>query len=211
MKLRLAKAVLYSGVVLFSSGLNNKFCCIELSKVNAFCIIVLILKVRIVSPYVLVLKIWATSWRNQQNGMCAQRRLRSAWASLLCALTGWLRTQGFFMRTANTLIRLGGCPGWFESSLGAHTILSVFAIIFFHGLLVRILFRVLNREWSGEPSNATDDTDCVNVNYGGYYEVKKCSTKQAFICQRPVGLPWQSVTGSKGTPIKLPFLSRKQA
>ena len=25
--------------------------------------------------------IWATPWQNQQNGMCAQRRLRSAWAS----------------------------------------------------------------------------------------------------------------------------------
>ena len=24
---------------------------------------------------------WATSWQNQQSGMCAQRRLRSAWAS----------------------------------------------------------------------------------------------------------------------------------
>ena len=24
--------------------------------------------------------IWAASWQNQQNGMCAQRRLRSAWA-----------------------------------------------------------------------------------------------------------------------------------
>ena len=24
---------------------------------------------------------WAASWQNQQNGMCAQRRLRSAWAS----------------------------------------------------------------------------------------------------------------------------------
>ena len=36
-------------------------------------------------------KISATSWQNQQNGMCVQRRLRSAWASalsdqsLLCA------------------------------------------------------------------------------------------------------------------------------
>ena len=53
--------------------------------------------------------------------MCAQRILRSAWASaqsdqsLRCAL----RTQGFCMRTAKTLIRLGGCPGWSESSLGA--------------------------------------------------------------------------------------------
>ena len=25
--------------------------------------------------------IWAAAWQNQQNGLCAQRRLRSAWAS----------------------------------------------------------------------------------------------------------------------------------
>ena len=48
---------------------------------------------------------------------CAQRRLRSAWAaarsdqSLRYALNGWLRSQAFFMRTAKTLIRLGGFPG----------------------------------------------------------------------------------------------------
>ena len=63
------------------------------------------------------------------NDMCGQRRLRSVWASaqtdqsLRCALNGYLRTQGFLMRTAKTLIRLGGCPGWSESSLGAHGIL----------------------------------------------------------------------------------------
>ena len=28
--------------------------------------------------------------------------------------------QNFFMRTTKTLIRLRGCTGWFESSLGAH-------------------------------------------------------------------------------------------
>ena len=45
--------------------------------------------------------------------VCAQRRLRSAWASaqsdqsLRCALNGWLRTQDFFMWTATTLIGLG--------------------------------------------------------------------------------------------------------
>ena len=33
----------------------------------------------------------------------------------------WLPTE----RTAKTLIRLGGCPGWSESSLGAHVILLV--------------------------------------------------------------------------------------
>ena len=63
--------------------------------------------------------------------MCAQRRLRSAWASaqpdqsLRCALNGSLSTQAFFMWTAKPLIRLGGCPGWSASSLGAHAILLV--------------------------------------------------------------------------------------
>ena len=57
--------------------------------------------------------IWAVSWQNQQNDMCAQRRLRSAWASVQSAqsfrraLNGQSRTQAFFMRTAKTLIRLG--------------------------------------------------------------------------------------------------------
>ena len=36
-----------------------------------------------------------------------------------------LRTQAFFMRTVKTLIRLGGCPGWSESLLGAHAILLI--------------------------------------------------------------------------------------
>ena len=57
---------------------------------------------------------WAASWQNQQNDMYTQRKLRSAWApaqsdqSLHNALNGYLRTHCFFMRTANTLIRLGG-------------------------------------------------------------------------------------------------------
>ena len=45
--------------------------------------------------------------------------------SLHCALNGLLRIQAFFIRTAKSLIRLGGCPGWSESSLGEHTILLV--------------------------------------------------------------------------------------
>ena len=64
----------------------------------------------------------------QTKQVCAQRRLRSARASaqsdqsLRCALNGQLRTETFFMRIAKTLIRLGGCPGWSESSLGAHSL-----------------------------------------------------------------------------------------
>ena len=41
--------------------------------------------------------------------------------SLCCALKGKLRTQAFFMRTAKTLIRPGGCPGLSESSPGAQS------------------------------------------------------------------------------------------
>ena len=54
-----------------------------------------------------------TKWlcaQSDQSSLCAHR---------------YLRIQGlflfFFMRTAKTLIRLGACPGWSESSLGAHT------------------------------------------------------------------------------------------
>ena len=52
------------------------------------------------------LNIWAASWQNQQNGMCAQRRLRSAWASA----------------QSDQSLR---CPGWSESSLGAKVIMLV--------------------------------------------------------------------------------------
>ena len=38
---------------------------------------------------------------------------------------GWPMMQGFFMRTTKTLIRLRGCAGWFESSLGAHVSINI--------------------------------------------------------------------------------------
>ena len=59
--------------------------------------------------------------------MCAQRRLRSAWASaqsdqsLRCPHEESLGPELPNERTAKTLIRLGGCPGWSESSLGAES------------------------------------------------------------------------------------------
>ena len=54
--------------------------------------------------------------------------IRPVWLeSSLCAklMAKWLWTQAFFMRTAKTPIRLGGCPHWSKSSLGAHAILLV--------------------------------------------------------------------------------------
>ena len=44
---------------------------------------------------------WAAVRQNQQNDLCAQRRIRSVWAS----------------HAQRRLIRLGGCPGWSEYSL----------------------------------------------------------------------------------------------
>ena len=81
--------------------------------------------------------------------VCAQRRLRSDWASaqsdqsLRCALIGWLRAQSFFMRTAKTLIRLGACPGWSESSLGTHS------LCWFCHVEAQIYFGYFSRNLSG--------------------------------------------------------------
>ena len=53
---------------------------------------------------------------NQQNDLCAQRRLRSAWASAQsdqgqrCPPEAKLGPKLPTERTAETLIRLGGCP-----------------------------------------------------------------------------------------------------
>ena len=62
------------------------------------------------------------------NWECAQRRLRSAWAfaqsdqSLRCPHEESFGPSLPIKRTAKTLIRLGECPGWSESSLGAQSL-----------------------------------------------------------------------------------------
>ena len=69
---------------------------------------------------------WAASRQNLQYGMCAQRRLRSAWASaqsdqsLRCPHEETLSPLLPIELIAKTLIRLGIRPVWSESSLGAH-------------------------------------------------------------------------------------------
>ena len=61
------------------------------------------------------------------SGMCTQRRLRSAWASTQfdqsrrCLHEEILGPQLPIQHSAKTLTRLGGCSGWSESSLGAHS------------------------------------------------------------------------------------------
>ena len=76
---------------------------------------------------------WATAWQNHQNDLCTQRRLRSAWASAQsdqsqrCPPEAKVGPKLPIERTAKTLIRLGGWPGWSESSLGTKVILFVFS------------------------------------------------------------------------------------
>ena len=63
--------------------------------------------------------------------LCTQRRLRSAWAStqsdqsLCCPHEESLGPYLPIERTVKTLIRLGGCPSWSESSLGTNASLLV--------------------------------------------------------------------------------------
>ena len=65
----------------------------------------------------------ATTWQNQQNDLCAQRRLRSAWASAqsdqssLCAQ--WVPKDLMFLHADNEdSDQTGRGPGWSETSLG---------------------------------------------------------------------------------------------
>ena len=62
--------------------------------------------------------------------MCAQQRLRSACAFTqsdqnLAVRLKKPRVLNYLLSAQRRLIRLGGCPGWSESSLGAHVILFV--------------------------------------------------------------------------------------
>ena len=65
---------------------------------------------------------------NPTKWLCTQRRLRPACISaqfdqsLRCPHEENLGPLLPIERTAKTLIRLGGCPGWFESSLGVHSL-----------------------------------------------------------------------------------------
>ena len=90
--------------------------------------------------------IWATYdiWQNQQTWVCAQRRLRSAWASAQSQSPRCLQEEPSdpelpIERTAKTLIRLGVCPGWSESLLGANSF-CLFCDVVAHIIIVFTCF-----------------------------------------------------------------------
>ena len=71
--------------------------------------------------------IWTAAWQNQQNNLCAQWRLRSAWASAQSdqsSLSAWRKLGSFLPieHIVKTLIKLGGCQAdpslcWAQRSL----------------------------------------------------------------------------------------------
>ena len=77
---------------------------------------------------------WAATWQNQQSG-CAP----SEDSDLPVHPPGLIRVFAVRMKkawvlsyplsTAKTLIRLGGCPGWSESSVGAHSFCLVCHVV----------------------------------------------------------------------------------
>ena len=78
--------------------------------------------------------------------------VRPAWASarasaqsdqsLRWALNRQLRVHSFFLRTSKTLIRLGGCPGWSESSLGEQSFCW-----FCHVAAHMLLYEIESKQW----------------------------------------------------------------
>ena len=72
--------------------------------------------------------IFAAEWQNQQNDLCAQQRLRSAWASTqsdqcLRCLHEETLALNYRLSMQQTLMRLGRCPCCSEYLLGAHVVL----------------------------------------------------------------------------------------
>ena len=67
-----------------------------------------------------------TKWHVRPAKTQISLGIRKSDQSLRCC-SQWvaIKIRSFLTRTAKTLVRLGGCPGWSESSLGAHAILLV--------------------------------------------------------------------------------------
>ena len=71
-------------------------------------------------------QIWAATWQNQQNGCTSSEDSDQPWhlPSLIRVFAVRMKklwVLSYPLSTQWRLIRLGGCPGWSESSLGAHS------------------------------------------------------------------------------------------
>ena len=85
---------------------------------------------------ILMVQLWAASWQNQQNGMCAQWRLRSAWASAQCdqsSLSAWRKLGPLATHWAHS---------WSESSLGTQSFCWFYHVA---ALIIDCIFLKVNR------------------------------------------------------------------
>ena len=66
---------------------------------------------------------WSMMSRRKDVVVFNMSHLMTKKNKMACALSAWrkLGSLAIIERTAKTLIRLGGCQGWSESSLGAHS------------------------------------------------------------------------------------------
>ena len=78
---------------------------------------------RLISSLLGAYIIWAATWQNEQNGLCTQRTQTGHPPSLIRVFAVHsMGSKGSKLSSCQQwrLIRLGGCPGRLESSLGAH-------------------------------------------------------------------------------------------
>ena len=78
---------------------------------------------------------YAIEWQNQQNDLCARWRLRSAWTywSVFAVRMNKSWILSYPLSAQLTPNRLGGCPGWSESSLDAYTSCNSLLVLSYSG------------------------------------------------------------------------------
>ena len=86
------------------------------------------------------------------------------------------------MRTAKILIRLGGCSGWSESSLGTHAILLVLSGggSFGDGSDVRFLYGFV-LTCTGPYAGGGGGVGCGGPSWANYFKIMQFSTEPEFI------------------------------
>ena len=114
------------------------------------------------------------TWQNQQNGCAPSEDSGSAWASaqsdqsLRCPHKAWVLS--YPLSAQRRLIRLGGCPGWSESSL------SALSFCWFCHVVSHMLRNHLDINSFAWPE------DCKNLKKFGHQKKNRCNyhTKRAW-------------------------------
>ena len=107
----------------------------------------------------------ATSRQNQQTDLCVQRGLFPVWSESSLSLDPQLPIE----LTAKSLIRLGRCPGWSESSLGAQIILLVllwgisytWTFLMYHYTVTEFLVPLFHNPPPPPPTHPCTHANCV--------------------------------------------------